>query len=112
MFWYIKITRIVSTMSRTSVRLFFLVLKFRCRNTKLGPISRKTSAELLIKRGHVPQDLCSQNKACQACVNSQLLGIFFKTKVTQSVAELILYSKKTRNCGHFLSNLANQDVKM
>ena len=29
-------------------------------------------------------------KACQACVNSQLLGIFFKTNVTQSVAELVL----------------------
>ena len=32
---------------------------------------------------------------------------FFKTNVTQSVAELILYSQKTRNCGHFLSNLVN-----
>ena len=32
---------------------------------------------------------------------------FFKTNVTQSVAELILYSKKTQNCGHFLSNLVN-----
>ena len=32
---------------------------------------------------------------------------FFKTNVTQSVAEFILYSQKTRNCGHFLSNLAN-----
>ena len=30
---------------------------------------------------------------------------FFKTNVTQSVAELILYSQKTRNCGHFLSKL-------
>ena len=29
---------------------------------------------------------------------------FFKTNVTQSVAEFILYSQKTRNCGHFLSN--------
>ena len=32
---------------------------------------------------------------------------FFKTNVTESVAELILYSQKTRNCGHFLSNLVN-----
>ena len=32
---------------------------------------------------------------------------FFKTNVTQSVAELILYSQKTQNCGHFLSNLMN-----
>ena len=32
---------------------------------------------------------------------------FFKTNVTQSVAEFILYSQKTRNCGHFLSNLVN-----
>ena len=31
---------------------------------------------------------------------------FFKTNVTQSVDEFILYSQKTRNCGHFLSNLA------
>ena len=29
---------------------------------------------------------------------------FFKTNVTESVAELILYSQKTQNCGHFLSN--------
>ena len=32
---------------------------------------------------------------------------FFKTNVTESVAELILYSQKTQNCGHFLSNLMN-----
>ena len=32
---------------------------------------------------------------------------FFKTNMTQSVAEFILYSQKTRNCGYFLSNLAN-----
>ena len=30
---------------------------------------------------------------------------FFKTNVTQSVAELILYSQKTRDFGHFLSIL-------
>ena len=40
----------------------------------------------------------------QLCANSQH---FFKPNVTQSVAEFILYSKKTRNCGHFLSNLVN-----
>ena len=28
-------------------------------------------------------------KACQACVNSQLFGIFFKTNVAQSVVELV-----------------------
>ena len=32
---------------------------------------------------------------------------FFKTNVTQSVAEFKLYSQKTQNCGHFLSNLVN-----
>ena len=36
-------------------------------------------------------------KAYQACVHSQLLGILFKTKVPQNVAELILDSQKTRN---------------
>ena len=41
------------------------------------------------------------------CANSQHLGIFFKTNVTQSIFELILYSQKAQNCGHFLSNLAN-----
>ena len=30
-------------------------------------------------------------------MNSQLFGIFFKTNVAQSVAELVLYNKKTRN---------------
>ena len=32
---------------------------------------------------------------------------FFKTNAIQSVTEFILYSQKTRNCGNFLSNLAN-----
>ena len=32
---------------------------------------------------------------------------FFKTNVTQSVAELIQNSQKTWNCGHFLPNLVN-----
>ena len=32
---------------------------------------------------------------------------FFKTKVTKSVAEFILYTQTTRKCGHFLSNLVN-----
>ena len=33
-------------------------------------------------------------KVCQACVISQLFGIFFKTNVAQSFVELILYSQK------------------
>ena len=34
---------------------------------------------------------------------------FFKTNVTQSIAELILYSHFG---GHFLSNLVNLDIRM
>ena len=32
-------------------------------------------------------------KACRACVNSQIFGIFSK-QVAQSIAELLLYSQK------------------
>ena len=42
-----------------------------------------------------------QTNLFQACAKFQLLGIFFKTNVTQGVAELILNSQKTRNWGHF-----------
>ena len=37
---------------------------------------------------------------------------FFSVSLTQSVAELILYSQKTQNCGHFLSNLMNYYITM
>ena len=43
-------------------------------------------------------------------MNSQLLGIFFKTNMTQSV-ELIFYDQKTRKCGNFLSNLVGLKCK-
>ena len=38
--------------------------------------------------------------------------LFFKTNVTQSVTEFILYSQKTRNYGHFLTNLGEKGVRM
>ena len=40
--------------------------------------------------------LTQVSRVFQACVNSQLLGIFFKTNVTQIVAELILHSQITK----------------
>ena len=38
-----------------------------------------------------------------------LVLVFRNKRDLKSVAELILYSQKTQNCGHFLSNLVNKD---